>query len=58
MKYNIFNILILSGFPFILVSQSISDSVLLEEIELFESKELKHSIGIRYEIFNKKNQTL
>ena len=57
MKCNIFNILILSGFPFILVSQSISDSVLLEEIELFESKELKHSIGIRYEIFNKNFNT-
>jgi len=57
MKYNIFNIFILSGFPFILVSQSISDSVLLEEIELFESKELKHSIGIRYEIFNKNFNT-
>lgn len=57
MKYNVFNILILSGFPFILVSQSISDSVLLEEIELFDSKELKHSIGIRYEIFNKNFNT-
>ena len=57
MKYNIFNIFILSGFPFILVSQSISDSILLEEIELFESKELKHSIGIRYEIFNKNFNT-
>ena len=40
-----------------LASQSISDSVLLEEIELFESKELKHSIGIRYEIFNKNLNT-
>ena len=53
MNYNLYNIFILSGLPLILVSQSISDSVLLEEIELFESKELKHSIGIRYEIFNK-----
>ena len=57
MNYNLYNIFILSGLPLILVSQSISDSVLLEEIELFESKELKHSIGIRYEIFNKNLNT-
>ena len=57
MNYNLYNIFILSGLPLVLVSQSISDSVLLEEIELFESKELKHSIGIRYEIFNKNLNT-
>ena len=57
MNYNLYNIFILSGLPLMLVSQSISDSVLLEEIELFESKELKHSIGIRYEIFNKNLNT-
>jgi len=57
MNYNLYNIFILSGLPLMLASQSISDSVLLEEIELFESKELKHSIGIRYEIFNKNLNT-
>ena len=33
-----------------MISQSVTDSLLLEEIEIFESKELKHSIGIRYDV--------
>ena len=47
------NIIFLLGFPTLLISQSVSDSVMLEEVELFESKELKHSIGIRYDLLER-----
>ncbi|MAO72019.1 MAG: hypothetical protein CMD02_05885 [Flavobacteriales bacterium] len=47
------NIIFLLGFPTLLISQSVTDSVTLEEVELFESKELKHSIGIRYDLLER-----
>jgi len=53
MNYSLNNIFFLLGFPSLLISQSVSDSILLDEIELFESKELKHSIGIRYDVLEK-----
>lgn len=52
MKQKLTNILILLGFPLFLVSQSVSDSILLPEIEILESKMSKHSIGSRFEIIN------
>ena len=57
MNNSLNNIFFLLGLPTLLISQSVSDSMLLDEIELFESKELKHSIGIRYDLLEKIHQT-
>ena len=52
MKIKLTNILFLLGFPTLLISQSVTDSILLPEIDIFESKEVKHSIGSRLDVIN------
>ena len=52
MKIKLTNILFLLGFPTLLFSQSVTDSILLPEIDIFESKEVKHSIGSRLDVIN------
>ena len=44
------NIFFLLGFPSLLISQSVSDSILLDEIELFESKELKNKKSVLFKL--------
>ena len=53
MRKRLINIFVFLGLPCILTSQSIADSIILNEIELSDVKELKHSIGIRYDVFDK-----
>jgi len=52
MKTKLTNILFLLGFPFLLISQSVTDSILLPEIDIFEIKEVKHSIGSRLDVIS------
>ena len=49
MKKKLNNILFLLGLPFLLISQSVSDSIILSEINIIETKAEKHSIGISFE---------
>lgn len=53
MTKRLINIFFLLGLSYHLTSQSIADSIILNEIELSDVKELKHSIGIRYDVFDK-----
>ncbi len=53
MRKRLINIFVFLGLPCFLTSQSIADSIILNEIELSDVKELKHSIGVRYDVFNK-----
>ena len=47
------NIFFLLGLSYHLTSQSIADSIILNEIELIDVKEHKHSIGNRIDVINK-----
>ena len=53
MRKRLINIFVFLGLPCFLTSQSIADSIVLNEIELSDVKELKHSIGVRYDVFDK-----
>ena len=52
MKQKLINILFLLGLPILLISQSVHDSILLPEIDIFEPKEVKHSIGSRLDVIS------
>ena len=52
MNRNITKILLLLILPSLMMSQSINDSILLKEINVFESKLQKHSIGSRNDVVN------
>jgi len=52
MKTKLTNILFLLGLPTLLISQSVADSILLPEIDVFETKEVKHSVGSRLDVIS------